>query len=106
VPEPTPFPRTRIACRRPSPSGRLQTSRLTGQIPEELLTEQVRRLAVFAAIGACVWTLALFLGTVVVPALGGTTNRPWRAASIELAGALSSGAMWLYFRWSKASALV
>jgi serine/threonine-protein kinase len=106
VPEPTPFPRTRIARRRPSPSGRLQTSRLTGQIPEELLTEQVRRLAVFAAIGACVWTLAFFLGTVVVPALGGTTTRPWHAASIELVGALSSGAMWLYFRRSTASALV
>jgi serine/threonine-protein kinase len=105
VPDPTPFPRTRIA-RRPSPSSHSQTGGLTGRIPEEILSDQVRRLTVFAAIGACVWTLALFLGTVVVPALGGTTDRLWRAVPIEAAGALSSTAVWLYFRRSTASASV
>jgi len=71
-------------------------------MPEELLSEQVRRLAVFAAIGTCVWAFALFMAVVVIPALGTPSDRYWRAVPIEAAGACVSGVMWLYFRRSAA----
>jgi tRNA A-37 threonylcarbamoyl transferase component Bud32 len=106
VPEPTPFPRTRIARRERSPSGRVPTNRLTGRIPDEIVSDQVRRLAVFAAIGTCVWAVGLFMTVVIIPALGPISDRHWRAVPIEAAGVLVSGAMWLYFRQSDAPATV
>jgi serine/threonine-protein kinase len=76
----------------------VQTGRLTGRMPEELLSDQVRRLVVFAAIGACVWTFALFMAAFVIPAAGQPPDRHWRGLPFEAAGAVVSGAMWVYFR--------
>ena len=96
-------PPTRVARRRDTAQGRPLTGRQTpARMPEEILSDQVRRLAVFAAVGACVWTFALFMAAVVIPAIGPTTDRHWRALPIEAAGAIVSAAMWLYIRRSAA----
>ena len=105
-PTPTPLPRTRIARGRPSPSGRGPTTGLTGRMPDEILSDQLRRLTMFAAIGTCVWTVALFMTVVIIPGLGPLGDRHWRAVPIEVAGAFVSGIMWLYFRRSESPASV
>jgi hypothetical protein len=43
----------------PSPDGRDETG--MSRLPEELLSEQVRRLAVFAAVGGGLWTYGLVM---------------------------------------------
>jgi len=80
------------------------TRRLTGRIPEELLTEQVQRLGVFGAVVGAVWAFGLFMDAVVLPAANGTGLRNWRAIPIEIIAVLASGLLCLFIHRVPASA--
>lgn len=105
MPESTRPPRRRVARREPS-SSRAPAAPLTGRMPEELLSDQVQRLAMFAAVGTCVWAFALLMTGLVIPTFGSVSGRHWRAVTFEAAGVFVSAVMWQYFRRSPASPAV
>ena len=78
-------------------------SRRSGRIPDELLSEQIQRLAVFAAIAGCLWTFGLFLDIAVLPATNGTGLLNWRMIPVEAAGGVVSAVLWFVFRQSSLS---
>ena len=78
-------------------------SRRTGRMPDELLSEQIQRLAVFAAIAGSLWTFALLLDMMVLPAANGTGLWNWRTIPVEVAGGVISAALWFVFRQSSLS---
>ena len=71
-------------------------------MPEEILSDQIRRLVVFAATAGAVWAFGLFMDIVVLPAAGRPGGANWRSISIEVCAALMSLAMWAYLRFSPA----
>jgi serine/threonine-protein kinase len=78
-------------------------SRRTARMPDELLSEQVQRLAVFAAIAGSLWTFALLLDVTVLPAANVTGLWNWRTIPVEVAGGVISAALWFVFRQSSLS---
>jgi serine/threonine-protein kinase len=67
-------------------------------MPEELLRDQVRRLAASSVVIAGCWTFGLLMDTLVVPALGLPRNA--LSSVISIAGIALSAAMFAYLRWS------
>jgi hypothetical protein len=63
-------------------------------MPDDLLSEQIQRLAVFSAIAGSLWTFALFLDVAVLPAANGTGLWNWpklpAASSRQSSGSSSS----------------
>ena len=78
-------------------------SRRTGRMPDELLSEQIQRLAVFAAIAGTLWTFALLLDVTVLPAANGTGLWNWRTIPVEIAAGIISLALWFVFKRSSLS---
>jgi tRNA A-37 threonylcarbamoyl transferase component Bud32 len=74
------------------------SGRSTVRLPTEMVSEQVRRLAVFSTVGVVLWTFALVLESFVVPALLTGGQRNWRAIAIQLFGSVGSAVMWFYMR--------
>ena len=72
-------------------------------MPEEVLSEQVQRLAVFAAVAGSLWTFALFMDVAVLPTANGTGTLNWRTIPVEIAGALVSAALCVVFKRSSLS---
>jgi serine/threonine protein kinase len=70
--------------------------RLTSRLPDDLLAEQIQRLAVFSAVVAGLWAFGLAMDTVIVPGLLGF-RAPRFAVIIETCGVAVSVAMYLYF---------
>jgi len=56
-----------IAPRTPTPSPDAHEQTGMSRLPDELLSEQVRRLAVFSAVGGGLWTYGLAMDTIVNP---------------------------------------
>jgi eukaryotic-like serine/threonine-protein kinase len=75
-------------------------SRRTGRMPEELLSEQIQRLAVFSAVAGSLWAFALFMDIAVLPAANRTGSWNWRTIPIEIAAIVVSTALWFVFRRS------
>ena len=71
-----------------------------GRLPDDVLAEQVRRLAVCAAVGAGLWTYGLLMDTVVRPLTMGTLV-PTVNVMIEIAAIAASGLMFLYVRYAR-----
>ena len=67
----------------------------TTRLPTELLTEQATRLRVFATVAAVLWSFALLLDVVILPALSPTWVRNWRIIPLEITGVIGSAIM----RW-------
>src|SRR5688572_14646404 len=79
------------------------TGRSTARMPEELVSDQVRRLAVFAATAGAVWSFGLFMDFIVLPAAGQPDAPNWRNISIEIYACLTALAMWAYLRVSSSA---
>ena len=79
------------------------SGRTSGRIPEELVADQVRRLAVFAATAGACWSFGLFVDLVILPAAGRPGAPNWRSISIEIFGSIISLATWAYVRGSVAA---
>jgi serine/threonine protein kinase len=61
----------------------------TLHLPEELLSEQVQRLAIFCLIGTVLWAVALVMDLFLIPLATGDA-RNWRSVTLELIGGLAS----------------
>ncbi len=84
---------------RPRESTRTGDSRRT-RMPEELLAEQVARLAVFSAVAGSLWSFALFMDLAVLPAANGTGALNWRTIPVEVVAAVLSAVLWFVFKRS------
>jgi eukaryotic-like serine/threonine-protein kinase len=73
--------------------------RATG-LPEDLLNEQVARLAVFAAVGFALWSFGYVMDRVAVFTLQMPGHYPERGELIEAVGIALSLALFLYVRYS------
>src|SRR3954447_3394581 len=82
---------TPVGVREPTAAGRL---------PDEIITEQVQRLAVFAAMGAGLWTFGLVMDYVVMPLAVGTFV-PRTNAIIESFAIVTSAALYAYVRLAR-----
>ena len=78
-------------------------SRRTGRMPEDLLSEQIQRLAVFSAVAGSLWAFALFMDVAVLPAANGTGALNWRTIPVEITAIVITTALWLVFRRSTLS---
>jgi serine/threonine-protein kinase len=83
----------------PAP-GVTETSR---PLPEELLSEQVQRLAVFAAVAGTVWAIGLLMEAFVMPTANGTGLRNYRGITLEFLACLAAAVMCLYLSTSPAT---
>src|SRR5687767_7744851 len=72
-------------------------------MPEELLSEQIQRLAVFSAVAGSLWAFALFMDIAVLPAANGTGALNWRTIPIEIAAIVVSTVLWFVFKRSALS---
>ena len=90
-----------IAHRPPTPSSHVRDlGRVTDRLPDDVLTEQVRRFALFTGVGGGLWTVGLLVDSVLAPlALGVTVPRA--AVVIEAAGIAFSLFMFLYVRYGR-----
>ena len=93
----------RVIARRQDTPRPDDDSRAPGRMPEELLSEQVQRLAIFAAIAGSLWTFALLLDVIVMPAANGTGLWNWRTIPVEIAAAVISAILWFVFKHSSLS---
>jgi serine/threonine-protein kinase len=87
-----PSPRTRAG-------GALSGSSRTGRLPHELLEEHVRRLSLFSATLAGLWTYGLLMDTTVIPFLALGTNARV-SVTVEMIWIAISAAMFFYVRWA------
>jgi serine/threonine-protein kinase len=85
-----------IAPRRETQAASRDSGRTT-RLPDELLTEQLRRIGLFAAVAGGLWTLGLFLDTVMAPMIW---RQPisTRAVTLELTGIVGALVMVWYVR--------
>ena len=82
-----------VAPRLPTPTGGRETRRTTN-LPDELVSEQIERLALFAAITCGLWAVGLFVDLVMVPLAWGIELKG-RAVALEIAGI--TGGAWMYW---------
>ncbi|NOT25359.1 MAG: serine/threonine protein kinase [Acidobacteria bacterium] len=76
------------------PTPAVRESRRTTGLPDELVSEQIQRLALFAAIAAGLWAVGLIIDVVLVPLTWGV-EMSWRAVALDLGGIGS--AAWMYW---------
>ena len=81
-----------VAPRLPTPV--VRESRRTTGLPDELVSEQIHRLALFAAIAGGLWAVGLIIDVVLVPLTWGV-EMSWRAVALDLGGVGS--AVWMYW---------
>jgi eukaryotic-like serine/threonine-protein kinase len=82
----------------PPPGGTV--GRKTTHLPQELMTDQMRRLGVFSLVVAGCWTFGLFMDALLVPILFGA-QAPTVAVLLEVAGLVVSVGMFLYVRFAQ-----
>ena len=84
--------------------GRSSAAHGSGQLPHDLMTEQVQRLALFSLIGIALWTTGLLMDRIVtrtVPTMHQLDA--WKHLVLELLGILVSVVMFVYVRYSRHS---
>jgi serine/threonine-protein kinase len=89
-----------IARRAETPAPGVRDTRSTTRLPDDLLAEQVRRLALLSAVLGALWTYGLsmdaFILKFVMPSVAGNPV----AQGVEMAGILVSAAMFAYVRYA------
>jgi serine/threonine-protein kinase len=88
-----------IAPRLDTPSESRATRRTT-HLPDELVSEQVERLALFAAIIGGLWTLGLFVDVVLAPLTWGIPISV-RSVCLDIGGIASAALMFWYARYCR-----
>jgi serine/threonine-protein kinase len=88
-------------CAAPTAAAGSTTGKTTGRLPIELVSEQVRRLAIFSAVLGALWTYGLLVDLVIVPLFVPTLQMNHGAAMpIEIGAILLSAVAWIYMRFS------
>ena len=86
-----------VAPRADTPLAGYSGRTISGRLPDDLVSEQIRRLAVFSAVVGGLWTFGLAMDSIIVPlTLQITRKQP--AIAIELCGIVISALMYLYVR--------
>jgi eukaryotic-like serine/threonine-protein kinase len=93
-----------LARRHETTSAELRESGRATRLPTEVLNEQAARLTVFTTVAAVLWSFALVLDTVLLPALSDTWVRNWRIIPIQITGVAGSVIMRWYLRRAETSA--
>jgi serine/threonine-protein kinase len=90
----------KVIARRPATAtSRSRTSTTVGRLPEEFLTEQVRRLALFGAVGAGLWTFGLTMDFIFLRIAASTFVPSATVTSIEVLGVVAGVSMFVYARY-------
>jgi serine/threonine-protein kinase len=92
--------RKRIARHTPTSWTVGRDSQPSGRLPDEMVTDQVRRLALFAAIGAGLWTIGLVLDLVLLRIADTTFSPSSLTTLIEVLGIVVAILMFGYVRYS------
>ena len=92
-------PHKLLAARAATPAPGAEQVRMTGRLPDEMVDEQVQRLAVFSAVAAGLWALTVVVHTFITPRTVGTIV-PRRGIAIEALGVVISIAVFLYVRYA------
>jgi serine/threonine-protein kinase len=95
-------PHKLVARRHDTGIAEADTAVQTGGIADEPQSGEVRRLAVFAAIAAGVWSFGLLMELLFLPAAGYPNAPNYRSVTVETFGATSSLLMYLFARLSSA----
>ena len=92
-----------IAAREPTPTpGRSRTTGFSRHLPQDLVHDQLGRLALFSLIGMALWTCGLLLDQLVIftsPAFFEVAGG--KARVIEVVGVVVSSAMFMYVRYAR-----
>jgi serine/threonine-protein kinase len=80
------------------PPGKSQTTRFHEGLPDDLVCEQLDRLALFTLIAVGLWTTALVMDQIIVAAV--PTAYPFRHRVLEIFGVTLSALMFVYVRYS------
>ncbi|HEY6507651.1 MAG TPA: serine/threonine-protein kinase, partial [Vicinamibacterales bacterium] len=91
----------RVRARRDEPLTGSRPGESSLSLPEELLSEQVQRLALFCLIAALLWAVGLVMDLWAIPYANGVP-RNWRSVTVELAVGVVSLVVGLYVTRSKA----
>src|SRR5262245_9959660 len=94
------MPEARLVARHESRAPTTDLRDSARRLPEELLLEQVQRLALFAVVIGCLWGLGLFVHLVLLPL---AWSMPMSNSSIALdaAGILLAAAMVWYVKYCR-----
>jgi serine/threonine-protein kinase len=92
----------RIVPREATPvPGRPPTTHGGGYLPEDLLNEQVRRLALFSLIGIALWTIGLVMDRIIMATVPTATGLDMdKIRVLELIGIIVSMVMYAYVRFA------
>jgi eukaryotic-like serine/threonine-protein kinase len=89
-------------CAAPT-TGRASTGKTTGRLPTELLSDQVRRLAIFSTVIGGLWIYGLLVDLLImplfVPVFASEANHG-AALPIEIGAIVVSAVMWAYMRFA------
>lgn len=86
-----------VARQRDSATGVRDSGRTTTRLPDDLLSDQVRRIGVFAAVTGALWTLGLFIDLVLAPMVWGS-SAAGSGIWLEITGMAAAAAMVWYVR--------
>jgi serine/threonine-protein kinase len=94
-----------------APCAPVRTTQLSGAgastpLPDELVSEHVRRVSIFTAVVGALWTYSLLVDTVFVPLFLPTFAAQevhGTAVPLEVGGIVLSAVVWLYIRFSSQS---
>jgi serine/threonine protein kinase len=95
-----------IVPREPTPTpGKLKTTGSGGYLPDDLIDEQVQRLALFSLIAVVLWTIGLVMDQVISVTVPTAYHiDPWKPRLIGVFGIISSCLMFAYIRFVRHSA--
>ncbi|HTG89381.1 MAG TPA: serine/threonine-protein kinase [Vicinamibacterales bacterium] len=99
----------RIAPREPTPApGGTPTTHAGGGLPDDMLNEQVQRLALFSLLGVVLWTTGLAMDYVLqltTPTVYSLVQT-WKFRVVEVVGIITSGLTFLYLKYARHSPYV
>ena len=98
-------PRQVLARRQETSTSALrETGQGTSRLPTELLNEQATRLTVFTTVGAVLWSFALLVDLVLLPAISANWVRNWRLIPLEITGIVGCAIMRVFLSRADTSA--
>ncbi len=86
-----------VAPRDDTPLAGYSGRTITGRLPDDLVSEQIRRLAVFSAVIGGLWTFGLVMSSILVP-VSLAFPRERTTIAIEAGAIVVSTLMYLYVR--------
>jgi serine/threonine-protein kinase len=93
----------RIVAREPTPTpGRSRTTGFLRHLPQDLVNDQLGRLALFCLIAMALWTTGLLVDQLVKLTMPGVYQYTgWKLRVLEAVGIIVSGLMYVYVRYAR-----